>query len=855
MAKGRIKGITIELNGDATGLEKALGGVDKSLNDTQKSLNDVNRLLKLDPKNVELLAQKQKLLSGSIEDTSKRLETLRQASEQAAKTAGNYDAWKAAYDPIQNEIDQTKEKLKELRNAKKESEDTGETNTEAYKKLQSEITETNKRLRDLKKEAKSVNDQFGSPISSSQYDALQREIIETEQKFGALQKEAEDTNDAMKKIKKGGLDDVEKAAGDAEEALDDASDSASHFGDVLGAELVVSGLEGIVSSVSEITEAAKEYDRIMASLEVSSQKSGYSAEDTAKSYQKLYGVLGDDQSAATTLSNLQQIGLSQADLNALIDGAVGSWATYGDSIPIDGLAEAINETIRTGTVTGNLADVLNWGAKEGETFGVTMRDNSEANKEWNQSVQDAKTAEDYFNLALQDAGSQAERANLLMQLFADQGLTNAGKQWQEQNEDIVNANQAQADFTDNMSQMSEKLTPVVTEVKDGVNDLLEKLLEMSEGIDLSGVQTAIQNAFDFLINTVMPKISEFFQWANENIDWTAIGEGINTAFDFFVNTVIPIVSDFLGFVLDNKELIIAALAGIAAGIAAIKFADFISKIGSVASGSLKLIEVFPKLGGAISALSNPVGLVVGAIVAAVALIALKGDEIQAILQKVDDFLQNIFAMDFREIFGPVLGDILNGFFANVKNIWDSIKKIFDGIIDFIRGIFTGDWERAWNGVKEIFGGIFDGLIALAKAPINGIIGIVNGAISGLNALIDGINKISIDVPDWVPLLGGKKFGFSIPHIPNIPYLAKGGILSSGSAIVGEAGPELLTMDGSRAIVQPLSHNTSNQYGPNTIEFIVEGSPVILDGRIIGQTAERHITITQKEMMAAKGRRI
>lgn len=890
MAKGRIKGITIELNGDATGLEKALGGVDKSLNDTQKSLNDVNRLLKLDPKNVELLAQKQKLLSGSIEDTSKRLETLRQASEQAAKTAGNYDAWKAAYDPIQNEIDQTKEKLKELRNAKKESEDTGETNTEAYKKLQSEITETNKRLRDLKKEAKSVNDQFGSPISSSQYDALQREIIETEQKFGALQKEAEDTNDAMKKIKKGGLDDVEKAAEDAEEALDDASDSASHFGDVLGAELVVSGLEGIVSSVSEITEAAKEYDRIMASLEVSSQKSGYSAEDTAKSYQKLYGVLGDDQSTATTLSNLQQIGLSQADLNTLIDGAVGSWATYGDSIPIDGLAEAVNETIRTGTVTGNLADVLNWGAKEGETFGVTMRDNTEANKEWNQSVQDAKTAEDYFNLALQDAGSQAERANLLMQLFADQGLTNAGKQWQEQNEDIINANQAQADFTDNMSQMSEKLTPVVTEVKDGVNDLLGKLLEMSEGVDLSGVQTAIQNAFDFLINTVIPKISEFVQWAKENInweaigeglrtafgtftdtvipkiqefvqwaieniDWAAIGEGLNTAFDFFVNTVIPAISDFLVFLLDNKELIIAALIGIAAGMAAIKFADFISKIGSVVSGSSKLIEVFPKLGGAISALSNPVGWVVGAIVAAVALIALKGDEIQAILQKVDDFLQNIFAMDFREIFGPVLGDILNGFFANVKNIWDSIKKIFDGIIDFIRGIFTGDWERAWNGVKEIFGGIFDGLIALAKAPINGIIGIVNGAISGLNALIDGINKISIDVPDWVPLLGGKKFGFSIPHIPNIPYLAKGGILSSGSAIVGEAGPELLTMDGSRAIVQPLSHNTSNQYGPNTIEFVVEGSPVILDGRIIGQTAERYITITQKEMMAAKGRRI
>lgn len=808
MAKGRIKGITIELNGDATGLEKSLGGVDKSLSETQKNLNDVNRLLKLDPKNVELLTQKQKLLSGSVQDTSKRLETLKQASEQAAKTANNYDAWKAAYDPIQSEIDQTKEKLKELRNAKKEAEDTGETNTDAYQKLQSEITETNKKLRDLKKEAQAVNDEFGSPISASQYDALQREIIETEQKFNALQDEADDTNKALKNIKSRSLKDIVGSADDAKESLDDASESARHFGDVLSAELVVSGIESIASKVSEITEETKEYDRIMASLEVSSQKAGYSAEDTAASYEKLYGILADDQTTATTLSNLQQLGLSQSDLNTLIDGAVGAWATYGDSIPIDGLAEAINETIRTGTVTGNLADVLNWGSKEGETFGVTMRASTEANEEWNQSVKDAESAEDFFNLALQEAGSQAERTNLLMQLLADQGLVSAGEQWQAQNEDIIAANQAQNDFTENMSEMSGRLTPVLTTVKNGVNDLLETLLDMTEDVDLSVVQSAIQNAFDFIV-----------------------------------------------FLLDNKELVIAALAGIAAGIAAIKFADLISKINGVISGSSTLISTFPRLGGAISELSNPIGWVVGAIVAAVATIALKGDEIQAILQKVDDFLQNIFAMDFKEVFGPVLGEILNGFFKTVKDIWDSIKKVFDGIIDFIRGVFTGDWERAWNGVKEIFGGIFDGLVALAKAPLNGIISILNGAINGINSLLNGLNKIQINVPDWVPFLGGKSFGINIPNIPNIPYLAKGGILSSGSAVVGEAGPELLTMEGNRAVVQPLTNGgTTNNYMSDKIEFVVEGSPVILDGKEVGRTAERYITITQRQLMAAKGGR-
>ena len=510
MAKGRVKGITIELNGDATGLEKALDGVDKSLSDTQKSLNDVNRLLKLDPSNVELLNQKQKLLSGSIKNTSDRLKTLKQASEQAAQTASKYDAWKAAYDPIQNEIDQTKEKLKELRNAQKEAIDSGEVDTDAYKKLQSEITETNKKLKDLKQAAKDVGTEFGNPISPKQYDALQREIIETEQKFQSLQDESDQTNSAIKKIGKGKLSQIADAAEEVEESFEEASDSASHFGDVLSAELVVSGIEAVVSTVSEITEATKEYDRIMASLEVSSQKAGYSAEETAESYNKLYGVLADDQTTATTLSNLQQLGLSQSDLNMLIDGAVGAWATYGDSIPIDGLAEAVNETIRTGTVTGTLADVLNWGSEAGETFGVTMRENTEANKDWNQSVQDAQTAEDFFNLALQEAGGQAERTNLLMQTLAEQGLQAAGQQWQDQNADIIAANQAQNDFTENMSQMSERLTPVLTTVKEGVNDLLEKFLEMTENVDLTGVQTGIQNAFDFLINTVIPKISEFF---------------------------------------------------------------------------------------------------------------------------------------------------------------------------------------------------------------------------------------------------------------------------------------------------------------------------------------------------------
>ena len=93
MAGGRIKGITIEIDGSTTGLNKALKETESSLSSTQRSLKDVNRLLKVDPTSTELLSQKQKLLAQAVGDTKTKLDSLKQASEQAAKTAGNYDAW------------------------------------------------------------------------------------------------------------------------------------------------------------------------------------------------------------------------------------------------------------------------------------------------------------------------------------------------------------------------------------------------------------------------------------------------------------------------------------------------------------------------------------------------------------------------------------------------------------------------------------------------------------------------------------------------------------------------------------------------------------------------------------------
>lgn len=164
------------------------------------------------------------------------------------------------------------------------------------------------------------------------------------------------------------------------------------------------------------------------------------------------------------------------------------------------------------------------------------------------------------------------------------------------------------------------------------------------------------------------------------------------------------------------------------------------------------------------------------------------DSIKEKFNQFKEWLGNVFVTDWSQKFG-FLGDIINAYLANIRNVFDSVKRIFGGIIDFIAGVFTGNWKRAWQGVQDIFGGIMNGLQALVKAPLNGVIGLINAAISGLNK----IQLPSIDIP-FFGEVGG--WGF---NIGKIPYLAKGGIIDSPTlAMVGEAGKEA---------VVPLENNT------------------------------------------------
>ncbi|MBQ5659091.1 MAG: hypothetical protein IIV02_06160, partial [Peptococcaceae bacterium] len=277
-----------------------------------------------------------------------------------------------------------------------------------------------------------------------------------------LERQLNEAKTAMTKTQRE-MSDLSKEAEDLTDSLDKAGGGVSALGDKLKGAFVggavVGAVTGLAGSIADLSEKSLEYNKIMGTLSVSGQHAGYTAEQTKESYLQLYGVIGDQQQTATALANLQAIGLNQEQLRQMTDLATGAWMKYGDSIPIDGLAEAINETIQVGVVTGNFADALNW----------------------------ASISEDEFNEKLAAAGSEAERVNLVMEALASQGLAETTAAWREENAAIVEANLATERLTGATAEFGAFFTPVVTAAKNLAADFLLGVVDIgTEFLKLPG---------------------------------------------------------------------------------------------------------------------------------------------------------------------------------------------------------------------------------------------------------------------------------------------------------------------------------------------------------------------------------
>ena len=371
--------------------KKQLAAVNRELGNLGAEMKLVDAQFKGQANSSEALRAKHELLKQSIEQQVSKIVSLEDAVDEASDAFGEADARTDSY-------------RRQLLSAET-----------ALAKLNDELSENEKLL----KEAEDSADGCAKSIDG----------------YGKAVKDAADETE--------GLDDSLGGIGGALKGLrnEDGSfnlggvtSALSNLKGLLVGGAIVTGAKAVKDAIFDVVESTEEYRKIMGTLEVSSAAAGYTAEETAQIYQELQAVLGDTQTAATATANLQALGLAQEDLKVLVDETIGAWATYGDSIPIDSLSEAINETVQAGKVTGVFADVLNW----------------------------AGVNEDEFNTQLDACANKAERAQLVLVQLANQGLRETGRAWKDANQDIMDMNASQEKLNQAMATLGEMLVPLAT---------------------------------------------------------------------------------------------------------------------------------------------------------------------------------------------------------------------------------------------------------------------------------------------------------------------------------------------------------------------------------------------------------
>lgn len=370
---------------------------------------------------------------------------------------------------LQQQYDQQKEKVQALARMLASAKSAYDENSDVVLSYQRQLNTATVELIKFDRELKNTDKYLDEAAQSA--DGTASSIDE----FGKAVKDAGDEgSDGM-----GQLKEAFSQLGDAAKS-GDINGVVAALGSMKGVLVggaAVAGAKALADGIINITESTKEYRTILGTLEVSSKQAGYTQEQTTEIYKKFQAVLGDTQKAATATANLQALGLSQENLRVIMEQAIGAWATYGDSIPIDSLSESINETVQVGKVTGVFADALNW----------------------------AGTSEDEFNERLAACADTTERANLVLTQLSEQGLQATGQAWVENNQDIIAANTAQEAMNESMAQLGEALQPassflleygaaLVDVAADGVN-ALSSLVEWFDNL-FNAQQKAMQASFE-----------------------------------------------------------------------------------------------------------------------------------------------------------------------------------------------------------------------------------------------------------------------------------------------------------------------------------------------------------------------
>jgi len=729
--------------------------------------------------NLKVLGSELKAVSTEFDDN---------ANSQQALIAKNkvmnqqLDVQKQKFGLIQEQIEKETKKLDELKNAlDKATKEFGENSAEVQK-AQSEY----------KKQADNINKlKVGANETRSFINKLSKEIDKNED---ALKDMRDGTRDATTGLKKLG-DESKDAADNMDDLGDAAKDTGEAFAGAFAGGAIAEQIQAIGSALKDVAEESKEHLKIMGALETSSGLAGYSAEETAETYMQLYGILGDDQTTATTAANLQALQLSQKDLKTMTEGTIGAWARYGDSIPIDGLAESINETVKVGQVTGTFADVLNW----------------------------AGTSEDEFNEKLENCSSESERVNLILEEMSKQGLTDSAASFRENNDALVKNNEAQGKWQDTLAELGEKVLPVMTAVTETLNFLLEAFMELPEPVRIFvAVIIGLTAAFTALAPAII-----------------AIKVAMTTAKISFSSTALIITG--IALAITAVILIIQNWSEITEWFSQ-KWDEFCEWFGQICDDvCLWFREKWQALGDWWNELCENIST----------WFKEKWDSLKQWFFDIIDGITSFFSEKWDSMVQHVK-DIFQRFADNVKSILDDIQQVFDGIIKFITGIFTGNWEQAWDGIVDIFDGIIRGIVDIFKAPFNWII-------DGINDFIKAANDISI--PDWVPGIGG--LSLDLPLIPRlkvgmdfVPSDYYPAFLDYGEAVLTkEQNKKFRDMGGIEGMERMYKNNQAimnSAYMVMPSVNITVDNYMKIDGKVVAESTNRINTREQSNRMRMKG---
>ena len=355
-----IKGINIVIGGETSELTESLKKVDKQIKSTEDELKTVERLLKFDPKNTDLLAKKQQLLSSEIDTTKQKLESLKKAKTEADKVMKNGTADQLkAYEQLQEEIKKTEDKLK------------------ALKTSASKFTETGEKL---------------TNVGNKMTEVGQKGMVLT----GAIS--------------------------------------------ALGA------------GVAATAETTREYREDMVRLETAFVSAGKTTESAKKAYNDFYVILGESDRSVEAVNHLAKLCNSEQELADWSTICAGVSATFGDSLPIEGLTEAANETAKVGKVTGPLADALNW----------------------------AGVSEDAFNEKLEKCNSEQERSQLITGTLTTL-YQEAAIKFKSMNADVIASREATQKWNDAIAQLGATVEPILTAIREKIAQLLTWFNQLNDG--------------------------------------------------------------------------------------------------------------------------------------------------------------------------------------------------------------------------------------------------------------------------------------------------------------------------------------------------------------------------------------